>query len=84
MSPVLLWNHAGLRAVASETPFLPNTDPKDFFFFGFLGPLLRYIADSQAKGQIRAIAAGLHHSHSNIRSKPCLRSTPQLTATLDP
>ena len=37
---------------------------------------------SQARGQIRAIAAGLCQSHSNARSEPCLQ--PQLTATLDP
>ena len=37
----------------------------------------------QAKGQVRAIAAGLHHSHSNSGSKPRLRPTPQLTATPD-
>ena len=35
---------------------------------------------SQARGQIRAAAAGLHHSHSNARSKPHLEPTPQLTA----
>ena len=39
---------------------------------------------SQARGQIGAIAAGLHHSHSNAGSQPCLRPTPQLMATLDP
>ena len=39
---------------------------------------------SQARGPIGAAAAGLHHSHSNTRSKPHLRPTPQLTATLDP
>ena len=38
----------------------------------------------QAKGQIRATAASLHLSHSNARSKLCLLSTPQFTATLDP
>jgi len=27
---------------------------------------------SQARGGIRTVAAGLHHSHSNTRSKPCL------------
>ena len=31
---------------------------------------------SQARGQIGAVAAGLHHSHSNARSKPCLPPTP--------
>ena len=39
---------------------------------------------SQARGLIGAAAAGLHHSHSNVRSKPCLRATPQLTAMPDP
>jgi len=38
---------------------------------------------SQARG-IGAMAAGLHHSHSNTGSKLCLRPTPQLTAPPDP
>ena len=39
---------------------------------------------SQARGRIGAVAAGLHHSHSNVGSKPRLKPTPQLRATLDP
>ena len=39
---------------------------------------------SQARDQIGATAAGLGHSHSNARSKPLLRHTPQLSAMLDP
>ena len=39
---------------------------------------------SQARGLIRVIAAGLHHSHSNNRSKPHLQPTPWLMAMLDP
>ena len=39
--------------------------------------------DSQARGLIRAVATGLHQSHSNAGSEPHLRPTPQLTATLD-
>ena len=35
---------------------------------------------SQARGQIGAAAASLHHSHSNIRSRPHLQPTPQLMA----
>ena len=38
---------------------------------------------SQARSQIRAAAAGLHHSLSNARSKPHLRPTLQLVAKLD-
>ena len=37
--------------------------------------------DSQARGLIRATAAGLCQGHSNMGSKPCLPPTPQLTAT---
>ena len=39
---------------------------------------------SQARGLIIAVAAGLHHSHTNSGSEPHLRPTPQLTATMDP
>ena len=28
---------------------------------------------SQARGRVGAIAAGLHHSHSNVGSEPCLQ-----------
>ena len=38
----------------------------------------------QARGRIEAVAASLHHSHSNSGSKLHMRPTPQLTATLDP
>ena len=37
---------------------------------------------SQARGQIGAAAPSL--CHSSTGSEPCLRPTPQLTATLDP
>jgi len=39
---------------------------------------------SQARGLIGAVAAGLHHSHSNVGSELSLRPTPQLTAMPDP
>ena len=39
---------------------------------------------SQARGRIGAVATSLHHSHSDARSEPRLRPTPQLTATPDP
>ena len=35
---------------------------------------------SQARTQIRVVAAGLCHSHSNTISEPHLRPTPQLMA----
>ena len=39
---------------------------------------------SQARGLIRAVAAGLHLSHSNTGSEPHLQPIPQLTTTPDP
>ena len=39
---------------------------------------------SQTRGPIGAVAAGLHHSHSNSRYKPRLGPTPQLLAMPDP
>ena len=56
-----------------------------FFFFLFRAMPKEY-GSSQAKGQIRATAAGLRHSHShsnNTGSKPLLCLTPQLMATPD-
>ena len=54
-----------------------------FVFCIFKATCVSY-GSSQASGQIRAIAAGLFHSHSNARSELHLRPTPQLAATLDP
>ena len=52
-------------------------------FCFFRATLVAY-ENSQARGQIRSVAAGLHHSHSNAGSKPRLRHIPQLIAMLDP
>jgi len=38
---------------------------------------------SQARGPIRATAASLRYSHSDVGSEPCLFPIPQLIATLD-
>ena len=53
------------------------------FFFLFRAALMAY-GGCQAKVRIKAVAAGLRHSLSNLGSKPCLQPPPQLTATLDP
>ena len=53
-----------------------------FLFCHFRAALEAY-GGSQARGWIRAIVAGLCHSHRNSRFEPCLRPTPQLMATLD-
>ena len=55
-----------------------------FFFFALFRATPMAYRSSQARGQIEATAAGLHHSHSNARSKPSLQPTPQLSAMPDP
>jgi len=51
----------------------------DFFFFfvflPFLGLLLRPLGGSQARGQIEAVAARLHQSHSNVGSASAAYTT---------
>ena len=54
-----------------------------FYFLLFRAGLEAY-GSSQARGRIRAVAAGLHHSHVIARSELHLQSTPQLIAMLDP
>ena len=39
---------------------------------------------SQARDLIGATAAGLHYSHRNARSEPCLQPTSQVMETPDP
>ena len=46
--------------------------PFFFFFFAFFRAAPEAYGGSQARGPIGAIAAGLHHSHSNTRSQPHL------------
>ena len=58
------------------------------FFGGFFGVFFVFVffllfraegaahGSSQARGPIRATAAGLRHSHGNAESKPCLRPRP--------
>ena len=48
-----------------------------FVFLSFRATLAAY-EGSQARGQVGAVAAGLHHSHSSTGSEPCLWPTPQL------
>ena len=54
-----------------------------FVFCLFRVALVAY-GGSQARGQIGAAAAGLHHRHSNAGFKPLLLLTPQLTPISDP
>ena len=49
-----------------------------FFFFGLFRAIPMAYGSYQTRGQIRAIAAGLGHSHSNTRSEANLQATPHL------
>ena len=51
-----------------------------FFFFWLFRAALSACGNSQARSQIPAAAARLHHSHSNGRFKLCLLPKPQLMA----
>ena len=60
-----------------------SNQKKKFFFCLFRAVPVAY-GSSQARGLIRAVASSLHHSHSNMGSKPSLRPIPRFTATPDP
>ena len=53
-------------------------------WFGLFRATSVAYGSSQARGRIRAAAAGLHHSHSNAGSEPDLQLTAPLMATWDP
>ena len=55
-----------------------------YLFIVFSMAALMAYGGSQARGVIRAVVAGLCHSHSNAGSKLRLRPTPQLMAMPDP
>ena len=57
-----------------------------FCLFAFSRAAPAAYGGSQARGLIRAVAAGLHQSHSNVGvgSEPHLRPTPPLMAVLTP
>ena len=57
--------------------------PKLYLFLLFRAAPAAY-GGSQTRVQIRSVAAGLRHSHSNTGSESLLQPTPQLMATLDP
>ena len=59
-----------------------NTKEMSILFFFRAAPAA--YEGSQARGQIGATAASLHHRHSNAGSKPSLLPIPQLTAMPDP
>ena len=57
---------------------------ENFLSFFFLRATPTPHGSSQARGQIGAVAANLHHSNGNARPEPHLQPTPQPMAMLDP
>ena len=55
-----------------------------FCLFAFSKATPTAYGASQARGPIRAVAAGPHHSHSKARSESRLQPTSQLIATPEP
>ena len=79
-----------LKTIAwDQTPCYMIPVHRSFNFYLFIYLLLFRGAPvaygvSQARGRIRATAAGLHHIQSKMGPEPCLRTTPQLMAKPDP
>ena len=55
-----------------------------FWYFVFLRAAATVYEGSQARGLMGAVVTGLHQSHSNTRSEPCLRLTTAHGNTGDP
>ena len=66
------------------SPNLNNYFSFFYFCLAFSRAASLAYGGSQGRGLIGAADAGLHQSHSNVGSEPCLRPTSQLTATPDP
>ena len=85
-----LKKHLSIRGMWGKFRFFKKVifEQRFVFFVLFCFCLFRAVPEayggSQARGLIRAVAVGLHHSHSKARSEPHLRPTPQLMATPDP
>ena len=75
-----------LKSLSQKWYFFSSVDMHfyHFIYFFIFKATPATFGSSLGRGQIRATAAGLHHSHSNARSEPRLKLTPQLKATPHP
>ena len=78
-----VWSEVRRGRKSSTEGRISNDIPKLFFGFCFFRATSTAYGDSQARGQIEAAAASLHHSHGNTRSEPHPQPTLQLP-TRDP
>ena len=76
-------NKEEILKATRENWILAIGDTDSYLFIYFMAAFAAH-GSSWARGQIRAAAAGLHHSHNNIRSEEYLWTTPQFMATPDP
>ena len=84
-NPHAVWFTRMVKKQGNTWAHLPLTPPPISPSLSCLSPWLFRAAPtahggSQARGWIRAVATGLHHSHCNMGSEPYLRPTPQLMA----
>ena len=70
--PSGLTGRASLSALAPLQEASPSHSLLLFYFFGFSKATPTACGGSQARGQVGAVATGLHHSHSHAGSKPRL------------
>ena len=82
---VLVWLTSLSLIFSRSIHTAPNSSISFFFLsFVFLGLHQWYTEIPRLGAESRAVAASLHHSHSNARSELCRWPIPQLTETLDP
>ena len=78
-------DHSKLLILAHSSPCSETSGVgHKLFFFPLYRATPTTDGSSQARGQIRAAATGLCHSHSKARFQPHLWTTPWLTAMVDP
>ena len=75
-----LWDFGQVSVLTCKGGMASSSLQNFFFFFGLIA--ISWAAPaayggSQARGQIRAVAASLCHSHSNPRSHQHLQPTPK-------
>ena len=76
-----LMRHKAMKRCRGNLNIYHQLEEASLNFF-FLRATPATYGGSQARGQIRAVATGLHHSDTG--SEPHLHPTPELTATADP